>query len=563
MRILGLHGTGHDSGAALITDGTLFAIGEERLSRVKNDGSFPRQAIAHVLDGEPVSSIDLVVLDVCDGGTREALATLRSEGYSGEVLRIDHHFAHAMGAHFVAPEDGAAVLVVDAGGTRIEEWPADLPRPSAFPDLPGIEQQVQSFYVARGRHLESLHGTFTRAGLRLGIGWLHGLVTMHLGFGPMDSGKTMGLAALAPEAPADDVWPWVSPGGDLLFRSDVDVSRPETWGRWLSELAGVPPRRKDQPLDERHAAVAAKLQRTTEAFMLQLARQLHAATDARTLCLAGGVGLNVLANRRLQDESPFRRVVVQPAATDTGVALGCALAGAIAKGIPLPSCPEVSFLGRAPSAAAYAAAAARARELGFAVSRPDDLLDEVVARLGAAHVVGWVEGASELGPRALGHRSLLADARDPASKDRVNSRVKHREPFRPFAPVVLEERCGELFDLEGPSANMLFSAWVHAAARSVVPAVTHADGTVRVQTVSRSFPGRLRALLERFDAKTGVPALLNTSLNGPGEPIVESPDDALALLESSQMDALVLDDWLIARTEAPAAGPRAPARGLR
>jgi len=563
LRILGLHAAGHDTGAALIADGALSAIAEERLSRVKHGGSFPRHAIAHVLDGAPLSSVDLVVLDVSDGGTPRALATLRNEGYSGDVLHIEHHLAHAVGAHFVAPEDGAAVLVVDAGGTRIEEWPADVPRPSAFPALPGIEQQVQSFYVAQGRQLEPIHSTFTRRGLRLGIGWLHGLMTMHLGFGPMDSGKTMGLAALAPDAPADDVWPWVSLRGDLLFRSDVDVARPETWTGWLTELSGIPPRRHDQPLDERHAAVAAKLQRTTEAFMLQLARQLHTATEAETLCVSGGVGLNVLANRRLQDDSPFRRVVVQPAATDTGVALGCALAGAIAKGVALPPCPEVSFLGRPPSAVAYAAAAERARELGFTVNRPDDLLGEIAERLGAGQVVGWVEGASELGPRALGHRSLLADARDPASKERVNSRVKHRETFRPFAPVVLEERVGELFDLGGPSPNMLFSARVHTAARSIVPAVTHADGTARVQTVARSFPGKLRALLERFDAKTGVPVLLNTSLNGPGEPIAESPDDAVTLLQSSRMDALVLDDWLIARTEAPVAGTRAPARGLR
>ncbi len=547
MRILGLHATGHDTGAALIAGGEVVAIAEERLSRVKNDGSFPRRAIAHVLGGAPLSSIDRVVLDVSDGGTHRALEALRAEGYEGEVLHIEHHLAHAAAAHFVAPEDGAAVLVVDAGGTSLREWPAELPRPPAFPERAGADQQVQSFYVARGRRLEPLHGTFTRPGLRLGIGWLYALVTIHLGFGPLDAGKTMGLAAHAKPAPADDIWRWASPGGDLLFRCDVDVARPHTWTRWLTDLVGAPPRRPGEPLDERHAAAAAKLQRTTEAFMLALARQLHASTGADTLCISGGVGLNVLANRRLLDESAFRRVAVQPAATDTGVALGCALAGAAEEGCPIPPCPEVSFLARPPSPAAHDAAAALARELGLLVTRPADLLGEVAGRLAAAQIVGWVEGASELGPRALGHRSLLADPRDPASKDRVNARAKHREPFRPFAPVVLEERSGELFDLEGPSPNMLFSATVRASARAIVPAITHADGTARVQTVSRAYPGRLRALIERFDAMTGVPALLNTSLNGPAEPIVETPEDAVRMMSRSQMDALVVGDWLIAR----------------
>jgi carbamoyltransferase len=551
VRILGLHAVGHDTGAALIDAGEIVAIGEERLSRIKNDGAFPRRSIAHVLGGAPLSSVELVVLDVSDGETAKARDTLRSEGYAGEVQLIEHHLAHAASAHFVEPEEGAAVLIVDAGGTRIEEWPPDLAWPAAFPKHPAADQQVQSFYVARGRRLEPLHSTFTRPGLRLGIGWLYALVTMHLGFGPMDSGKTMGLAAHAPAAPADDIWGWLAPGGDLLFQSDVDVARPVTWSRWLGELTGIPARGSDQPFDERHAAVAAKLQRTTEAFMLALARQIHAATSAHTLCVGGGVGLNVLANRRLQDESAFQRVVVQPAATDTGVALGCAFAGAITKGVSIPACPEVSFFGRPPEPETHERAASRARALGFVVSRPADLLDQVVERLVSSQIVGWVEGASELGPRALGHRSLLADARDPEAKQRVNSRVKQREAFRPFAPVVLAERAGELFDLDHPSPNMLFSAIVRPALRPIVPAITHADGSARVQTISRSFPGKLRALLERFDTRTGVPLLLNTSLNGPGEPIVESAEDALTLMARSQIDALVAGDWLIARAAHP------------
>jgi carbamoyltransferase len=547
MRILGLHATGHDAGACLIEGGRLVAIGEERLSRIKNDGAFPARAIAYVLDGAPIASVDRVVMDVCDGETTRALADLRSFGWTGPVRLVHHHLAHAASAHFMAPDDGAAILVVDAGGTRIAEWPREEPSPASFLAAPA-DQEVQSFFVARGRRIEALHQTFTRPGLRLGIGWLWALTTIHLGFGELEAGKTMGLAAHAPPAPDDDVVPWVAPGGDLLFDVELSVADPQTWTRHaLTLFGGIPPRKRDEPIDERHTIVAARLQRTTERFLLRLAEQLHGATGAHTLCFSGGVALNVLANRRLQDDSPFRRLVVQPAASDSGIALGCALLGAIEAGGPLPAAPEISVLARPRPEAETATALAAATQRGLAVSRPGDLLGHAVERLARGEVVGWFEGGSELGPRALGHRSLLADARDPAAKERVNALVKHREPFRPFAPVVLEERRGELFDLPLPSENMLFSAPVLPAARARVPAITHVDGTARVQTVSARYPGRLRALLERFAAATGVPALLNTSLNGPGEPIVETADDAIALLERSGMHALVLEDAVVTR----------------
>lgn len=551
MRILGLHAGGHDAGACLIDSTQVVAIGEERLSRVKNDGRFPAAAIAHVLGDQTLSSVELVVMDVSDGQTTKAMQALRRAGYGGEVEFVDHHSAHAASAHYVAPEDGAAVLVVDAGGTRRDEWPRDEPMPPSYPDPP-FDQAVQSFFLARGRRLHTLHQTFTRPGLRLGIGWLWALTTVRLGFGPLEAGKTMGLAAHAPPAHDDDILKWAAPGGDLLFEAELSIADESSWERHADRLfEGVPRRKPGEPLDERHARLAARLQRTTDHFLLALTRQLHDATGSDTLCVSGGVALNVIANRRLADESPFRRVVVQPAATDTGIALGCALLGAVGRGRPVPDWPGVSFFSRAPIRAEIRRAAESCAARGFALSEPDDLSEEVVRRLTAGQVVGWFEGRSELGPRALGHRSLLADPRDPRAKDRVNRLVKHREAFRPFAPAVLEERAGELFDLRFASRNMLFAAAVRAEARSRVPAITHVDGSARVQTVAASYPGRLRALLERFFDRTGVPALLNTSLNGPGEPIVESPEDAVQLFENSGMHALVLDSFLLARPEEP------------
>jgi carbamoyltransferase len=265
------------------------------------------------------------------------------------------------------------------------------------------------------------------------------------------------------------------------------------------------------------------------------------------LCLSGGVALNVLSNRRLRDDSPFDNVVVQPAANDSGIALGCALLGGIERGVRIPDCPEVNFLARSLSPRSVSEALERAAARGLVVRRPEHPLAEVVARLRAEEVIGWVEGASELGPRALGHRSLLCDPRNGRAKDRVNELVKHREPFRPFAPVVLEERADEIFDLPFPSRNMLFSATVREDWRARLPAITHVDGSARVQTLSPNHPGRLRALVERFSAETGVPVLLNTSLNGPSEPMVESADDALGLLERSGMQALVIEGAIVTR----------------
>jgi carbamoyltransferase len=537
LRILGLHASGHDSGACLVEDGSIVAIAEERLSRKKNDGSFPHRAIAHVLEG-PLEGVDLVVADVSDGGTPAMRRALVEAGHRGPLRLVDHHLAHAAAAHFVRPDDGAAILVVDAGGTHRDEWPHDVPLPASFPAAPA-DQEVQSFFLARGRRIETLHQTFNRPGHRLGIGWLWGVTTVHLGFGPLDAGKTMGLAAHAP--PGTDVLEWVSRDGDLLFDVELDLNDERTWTDERL-FAGVPRRNPGDPLDERHAILAARLQRTTEAFLLRLADDLHARTGSRTLCFSGGVALNVLANRVLADRSKFDRVAVQAAASDTGIALGCALLGAIESGVRLPECPEVSFFARPPKGTASALEKAAARGLTV---RTGDLLDEIVERLTRGELVGFFEGGSELGPRALGHRSLLADARDPGAKDRVNALVKHREPFRPFAPVVLEERADELFDLPFPSRNMLFSAAVREGAN--VPAITHVDGTARVQTVSRTHPGTLRALLERFAAATGCPALLNTSLNGPAEPIVETADDALALFEESGMHALFVDGALVTK----------------
>jgi carbamoyltransferase len=531
----------------MLEPGAIHAIGEERLSRRKNDGSFPWRAIDHVTEGAGVASVDLVVIDVNDGTTSEAVATLRQGGYAGEVIRVGHHLAHAAAAHFVCPDDGAAILVVDAGGTRLEEWPADVARPASFP-APPHDQEVQSFFVARGREIETLRQTFTRPGHRIGIGWLYGMTTVHLGFGPLDAGKTMGLAAHALEPEDDDILRWDSLDGDLLFPVELDLAEPATWLPYADRLfGGLPPRAPGEALTERHAQVAARLQRTTEAILLEMAAQLQRATSARTLCFSGGVALNVLANRRLVDESPFERVFVQPAASDSGIALGCALLGAIEKRCPIPASPEVSFLARAYASSEVARAVERCRG-AFRVETPSDLLGAVVDRLAAGQVLGWFEGASELGPRSLGHRSLLADPRDPLAKERVNELVKHREAFRPFAPAVLEERAAESFDLSLPSPNMLLSARVRDGARDRIPAITHVDGSARVQTVSRRFPGRFRALLERWADHSGVPVLLNTSLNGPGEPIVESPDDAVGLFERSRMHALVLGDQIVSRS---------------
>ncbi|HEY7216527.1 MAG TPA: carbamoyltransferase C-terminal domain-containing protein, partial [Thermoanaerobaculia bacterium] len=327
---------------------------------------------------------------------------------------------------------------------------------------------------------------------------------------------------------------------------------PRMYSDALPRLFGRPPRRRDEEIAPFHQDVARSLQAVLEEILLEKVRYLHARTGLPDLCMAGGVALNVVANGRIRREGPFERLFVQPAAGDSG---GCLGAAALAHVGLTGRRPETGplrhvFLGPSWSAAEIA-------ELIAATGLPGEdfrgregaLLETVAERLAAGQVVGWFHGAMELGPRALGARSLLADPRDPGMRDRLNRLVKKREAFRPFAPSVLAAHAGEHFDLDHPSPFMLETCRVISPLD--LPAVTHVDGSARPQTVEPAAAPRFAALLEAFRRRTGCPMLVNTSFNVRGEPIVRSPVDALFCMGASGIDALVLEDFLIDRAALP------------
>jgi carbamoyltransferase len=552
--VLGLHASGHEAGACVATARGLWALSEERLTRKKYDGSFPRRSIAWALGASGVASlsgVSLVVYDLCEMKGPSVEKELRALGYTGAVRACRHHEAHAASAFFVSPFDDAAVLTLDAGGSREAET-----GPGVAPSLHGasgaMNRELQAMFRGVGGRLLGIRRTACAPPWNVNPGVFYGLGSVYLGFGPMGSGKLMGLAAHGAPEPAFRSPVFEMFDGEPLARfGGADALREADAFRWLSELfAGVPRRRPEEPLTDRHANVAAFVQAEAERAVLALASHLAAVTASPRLCFAGGFALNVTTNRKILDATPFRELFVQPAASDAGIPLGCALLGYHAA-LGRPRCFEMrtaALGGEYHTADVERAVAERGALRAERVGAIERRTAEEVAR---GKIVGWVQGRSELGPRALGHRSILADPRDAGSVRRLNEEIKFREPFRPYAPMVLEAEAATYFDLPAPSPHMLLSALVREAWRARLPAIVHRDGSARVQTVSPRDEPRLATLLGCFRELTGVPVLLNTSFNRSAEPIVETPGDALDVLLATKLDAVVLDDFWVEKAGAP------------
>ncbi len=593
MRLLGLSAYYHDSAAVLLEDGVIAAAAqEERFSRIKHDSSFPRAAAAWCLT-QARGPLDAVVyyekpllkferilansLAVAPRGFRAFAAALPSwlqeklwlPGLIEDELGAlgvapvpvhfsGHHEAHAASAFFPSPFQRAAILTLDGVG----EW------------------TTTAFGRGTGHRLELL------SELRYphSLGLLYSAFTYHCGF-RVNSGeyKLMGLAPYGVARHADTVLRELldlKPDGS--FRLNLGffgyLHGDTMTNDRFTALFGVPPRRPDEPLTQAHCDLARSVQHVTEEIVLRLARTLQAATGEENLCLAGGVALNCVANGRLLRDGPFRHIWVQPAAGDAGGALGAALAFHHAQAAaPRPAdgindAMRGAFLGPDYTAAEMAAAL-EARGLPAVPLSSDVLLARLTERLEAGDVVGLVQGRAEFGPRALGARSILADARPPGMQRRLNLKIKFRESFRPFAPIVLAERAAEFFDLPAPSPYMLFTAPVAAAqrrpvtaagtweerldaVRSSLPAITHVDFSARVQTVDRAANPALHAVLAAFAARTGCPVLVNTSLNVRGEPPVCHPREAIEGFLSTDMDALALGPFFVEKRLLPAGSVR-------
>ena len=593
--ILGISALYHDSAACLVRNGEIVAAAqEERFTRQKHDASFPRQAIDYCLQAgesapeqldavvfyeKPLLKFDRIIetaLRYAPRGLSSFMAATAAlindklavpklvdqalhDRYRGPVLFVEHHQAHAASAFLPSPFARAAIVTVDGVG----EW---------------CTTSIGLGEGARVALLRELHFPHS-------LGLLYSAFTWYAGF-KINSGeyKLMGLAPYGQPRFAklirDELIDLRADGSFRLNMAYFDYGhRLRTVGERFCRLFGGPARDPEGELLPRFLDVAASIQVVTEEVMLGLAKEAHRLTGADDLCLAGGVALNCVANGRVLREGPFRRLWIQPAAGDAGGALGAALLvahdrfGARRKGAPTVARADAQHGSLLGPSWTSATAAAELTSLGARFDVLDSeaaLLREVVALLGAGKVVGWFQGRMEFGPRALGARSILADPRSFEMQSRVNLRIKFREGFRPFAPVVLSSRVQDYFDLAEESPYMLLVAPVAAAQRLPVPpnegsaqgplqrlhvqrsriaAVTHVDYSARVQTCDAERNPRLHRLLEAWEQATGCAVLLNTSFNVRGEPIVCSPTDAWRCFLRTDMDALVVENALLRKEE--------------
>lgn len=566
--VLGLCSYTHDSAAALIIDGHLFGfVEEERLSQVKHTKAYPEHAVAWLLEEANLQpkDIDAVAYNFSAGDYLRAVprtpalllsaetrrrALPRALGFTAVALRtmarrqalarkfprarvrpLVHHRAHQTYAFAASGFEESAVLVVDSLG------------------------EIQTTTIAHGRQstsghpvLRTLHAVDDPASL----GYVYGAVTMHLGWRRGDEeGTVMALAALGDPARFAPLFARairLTPNGfvvapDLFPPRTLQRGAERVTPRFIAETC--PPRRPDEPVEQVHQDLAAALQERTEAVLLHLARTARKVTDSPRLCVGGGVAANCVGIGRIVDEGIFEDVFVPPAPGDSGTAIGAAAAvHASISPQPLTGIEGACYLG--PSWQNPVVSWASRPKLR--VERIDsDRAEFLAERLAEGQIVGLFQGAVEAGPRALGNRSILASPLSEGVVDRLNTTVKFREPFRPFAPAVPEERAAEYFTLGQPAPFMSMASRVTAKARKQIPAIVHANGTARVQTVRPDQNPLLHSVLNAFARRTGVPVLINTSLNVKGKPICGTPDMALDCLTDSGLDALLLEDWWVTK----------------
>ncbi len=584
--ILGISAFYHDSAACLLDGDTILAAAqEERFSRVKGDARFPREAASYCLAeaGIPAGALDAVVfyekpllkferlletyLDLAPRGftsfrraaplwMKERLYSDRDiraglAGYGGRILYTEHHESHAASAYYPSPFDEAAVLTIDGVG----EW------------------ATATIGTGRGAELELLEE------IRFpdSLGLLYSAFTYHAGF-KVNGGeyKLMGLAPFGEPRYVDRIYSRlmkVREDGSFTLDQDFFDYRGgiRMTNRSFDRLFDGPPRQPEGPLTQREMDLARSVQVVCEETVLGIARHVHEITGLDKLCMAGGVALNAVANGRLAREGPFSEIWVQPAAGDSGGALGAAYV-AHHKYFAQPRRERENHDSmRAALLGPEFTEAETRRALDAAGMRYSELHESGPEKAGArliaeGKVVGWFQGRMEFGPRSLGSRSILADAREPAMQSRLNQKIKFREGFRPFAPSVLSERASDYFELDGEYPYMTTVAPVAVPrrrsntssatglsrvddTRSEIPAVTHLDYSARVQTVSRSANPVFHALISAFAGLTGCPVVVNTSFNVRGEPIVCTPADAVACFARTGMDALVIGPFLVVREE--------------
>lgn len=594
LYILGISCYYHDAAAVLLDDGQVVAAAEEeRFSRIKHDFGFPKLAIKFCLEQAGITGADLDYVVYFEKPFRKldrilmmsfqtypqswkvfresmmtwtmdkmwVASTIQSELGDipkEKILFSEHHLSHAASAFLCSPFEEAAILTVDGVG----EW------------------VTSTCGIGRGNEIKLLK----QMEFPHSLGLLYSAFTAFLGF-EVNEGeyKVMGMAPYGQPRYVDKVWKVVRQNSDGSFALDMDYfsfhySTDRTFTRRFEALFGEPRPTKlnfftegtgfpkyfgDPPsnyhelckLNQHFADIAASIQKVTEELLLGMARNLQKQTGLKQLCIAGGVGLNSVANSRILRETEFEQLYVQPAAGDGGGALGAALwAYNTLLGHPRTFTMKHAYWGSANSEGEISDFLVQNNIPHRQLKHEDEVVDTVVDRLTNAKVVGWSQGRFEWGPRALGSRSILADPRNPEMKDIVNSKIKFREPYRPFAPSVLAESAEKYFELAHatehyPARFMLYVVPVVLSEHRTLPAITHVDGTGRLQTVFKEQSPRYYKLIERFGQATGVPVVMNTSFNLKGEPVVTTPANAFHTFKTSEMDTLVLENFIVEKSD--------------
>jgi len=555
LNIIGISAFFHDAACCILKDGRLTAAAEEeRFTRIKADPSLPKHAFGFCLSqaGLTLPDIDCIAYyedpvkklarQLWSGVLGNSPASLKAAdpkrverhirevlGYEGEIRYIDHHMSHAASAFCFSGFDEAAVLTVDGVG----EW------------------ATTTYGIANTGGID----LFEEVQFPDSLGLLYSTITSYLGF-EVNEGeyKVMGLAPYGKALHMDKMRKLINIANDGQYQLNMKyfgfLKGNCMYSEEITGLFGRPPRKKGDPIDQFHKDVAKSLQVMLEEILLEKAEYLYKRTGLRNLCMAGGVALNCVANGKILQKGPFDNLFVQPAANDAGGALGAAAMAymQMTGSRPLEGRLKHVYLG--PSwASEKISKLLKATSIRFNDfrGRTNELLKDTAGKIADGKVIGWFQGNMEFGPRSLGARSILADPRSPVMRDRINAMVKKREGFRPFAPAVINGHVKEHFELDHDSPFMLETCEVISSLD--LPAITHVDRSARVQTVHEETNKIFFDLITEFYKQTGCPILLNTSFNIKGEPIVCSPEDALRCFITTDIDCLVMGDFIIDRKE--------------
>lgn len=550
MRVLGIGGSNHEFSFCYVEDGKILrVIEEERLSREKHGIGFKSmfgRGKGYCLNDFNINieDIDLIV-------GNDLLSSYIIKPYKNKIKLFNHHLVHAASSYYTSGFEDSAVLVVDGSGSEVQ---------------PNIRETI-SFGYAKGKDIsffKQITGKISERGQILGkpyedtnnattsiensLGDFYRIFTEFCGFEPLDAGKLMGLAPYGRDTYLDEIWKFVelkAPDDLVIHINNFDLDQfvlDITRGKQGDELFQI------------RADLAYAAQTIVEECTFVFLNHLYEMTQCPRLCLSGGVALNSVLNGKITVRTPFKEVYIQPAASDAGTAIGAALYGYYVLGnhdYAKESVMKTAYTGRNYTDDEIRECLRKySNKINFIKSSYQEVIREAAKLICNGEIIGWFQGGSEIGPRALGHRSILADPRNPNMKDIINQRVKFRENFRPFAPAVLKEYTSEYFKMnykESPFMLMVFD--VLEEKKSVIPSVTHVDGTGRVQTVTKEDNDYYYDLIREFFKLTEVPVILNTSFNVKGEPIVETPEDAVKCFLKTEIDKLFIGEYIVKKVE--------------